>query len=195
MYNKEKVILTDCDGVLLDWGHAFFAWMTERGYKMVDGYEEIYHIDKIFGIERSESKPLVRAFNESAWMRDLTPLNDAVKYVRKLYEEGGYVFHVITSQTEDVKAQNLRKENLVNVFGEGIFEEIVCLPTGGDKDEALEKYRDSGCYWVEDKVENSDLGVDMGLSSLLIAHGHNVDYDGDATRVANWKEIYNIVMG
>ena len=59
----------------------------------------------------------------------------------------------------------------------------------------LSRSIDSGCYWVEDKVENSDLGVDMGLSSLLIAHGHNVDYDGDATRVANWKEIYNIVMG
>ena len=32
--NKEyhKVILTDADGVLLNWGYAFDVWMMERGY-------------------------------------------------------------------------------------------------------------------------------------------------------------------
>ena len=71
------------------------------------------------------------------------------------------------------------------------FSKVICLDTGADKDEALEPYRDSGCVWVEDKVENVDLGVSLGLNSFLIAHEFNAGYSGEATRVPNWKEIYN----
>ena len=28
----DTIILTDCDGVLLDWEHAFDQWMAENGY-------------------------------------------------------------------------------------------------------------------------------------------------------------------
>ena len=34
MYNK--LILTDADGVLLDWEYAFNIWMTEKGYTLVE---------------------------------------------------------------------------------------------------------------------------------------------------------------
>jgi len=33
------------------------------------------------------------------------------------------------------------------------------------------------------------------LNSLLVSHGFNADYKGQATRVQNWKEIYNIITG
>jgi hypothetical protein len=33
----------------------------------------------------------------------------------------------------------------------------------------------------------------MGLESLLVAHGHNAYYSGDAIRVQNWKEIYGLI--
>ena len=55
---------------------------------------------------------------------------------------------------------------------------MVCLDTGADKDEALEQYRNSDCYWIEDKPQNADLGLAIGLNSLLIAHGFNADYKG-----------------
>ena len=35
MYNthmKNKIILTDCDGVVLDWEFAFSNWMEHRGH-------------------------------------------------------------------------------------------------------------------------------------------------------------------
>jgi hypothetical protein len=71
----------------------------------------------------------------------------------------------------------------------------VYLDCGADKDEALAKYKETGCYWIEDKPENAMAGQKVGLNSLLMAHGHNVNYDGAHVRVQNWKEIYEIIVG
>jgi hypothetical protein len=85
--------------------------------------------------------------------------------------------------------------NLEKLFGETVFEEIVCLGTGADKDEALEPYRDSGYYWLEDKAENAEVGKAMGLQSILVEHGHNMNHDSDIPIVKDWKAIYNIIVG
>ena len=134
-------------------------------------------------------------FNESATIRKLPPLRDAIKYVKKLHEEHGFVFRVISSLSEDQYAQHLRIKNLRELFGDTVFESYVFLDTGADKDDALEPYRDSGCWWVEDKPENANLGYDLGLDSLLMAHDHNEGYEGPVRKVNNWKEIYEIITG
>jgi len=96
----------------------------------------------------------------------------------------------------DPNAQELRRMNLNKLFGKTAFEEIICLDTGADKDEALEPYRDTGHYWIEDKIVNCQVGRDLGLKSLLMEHGHNMDYEDPAIpRVKNWREIYNIIVG
>ena len=191
---KNKTILVDCDGVLLDWGYSFASWMHRHNYNVVDN-SGVYDIGTKYGIERRTKERLVRMFNESASIRKLPPLRDAIKYVKKLHEEHGYIFHAITSLSNDQYAQHLRTKNLRELFGDTAFEKYVYLDTGADKDDALEPYRNSGCYWVEDKPQNVDCGINLGLSGILIAHDHNVDYDGKAVRVQNWKEIYKIITG
>jgi len=190
---KEKVILVDCDGVLLDWMYAFRQWMKRHGYEEVN--PNLYEVNKIFNIPRAEAKKLCRMFNESATIRKLPPLRDAIKYVKKLHEEHGYVFHAVTSLSNDEYAQHLRTKNLCELFGPTVFEQYVYLDTGADKDEALEEYRDTECYWIEDKKENCDVGIDLGLNGILMAWEYNSDYEGVAVRVQNWKEIYEIVTG
>jgi len=191
--SSEKVILTDCDGVLLDWLVSFRSWMDSRGYKTVEDKENSYDISEAYGITKSGGSLLVREFNASAWMASLTPFGGAIEYVQRLYREHGYVFHCITSMSTDPKAKELRMMNLENVFGKGIFTQLECLDCGADKDDALEPYRDSDCFWIEDKPENADAGIEMGLRSILIAHPHNAGYTGTASRVANWKGIYDII--
>jgi FMN phosphatase YigB (HAD superfamily) len=193
---KEKTILVDCDGVLLDWEYAFHSWMTRHGYPMkTDGFN-IYKIHERYELAKPEGKRLVRMFNESAQIRKIPPLRDAIKYVKKLHEEHGYVFHAITSLSTDQYAQHLRTKNLRELFGETVFEKYVYLDTGADKDEVLEEYRGTECYWVEDKPENAVVGVNVGLTSILMDHGHNQDSNLESvTRVRNWKEIYNLIVG
>lgn len=189
----EKLILVDCDGVLVDWVYAFDMWMSEHGYKKVD--QSQYDLNKCYGIPRKESKMLVRMFNESARIQSLPPFRDAVKYVKKLHEEHGYVFHCITSLSANPDAIKLRKYNLKQLFGETVFERIICLDTGADKDKALLPYKESGCLWVEDKPENCDVGIDLGLNGVLMAHLHNLRNPGKTEhRVQTWKEIYELIV-
>lgn len=192
---KDKLILTDCDGVLLDWNYGFTKWMKKHGFEYI-GSEE-YSIHKRFDIEKSQGREYVRRFNESAAMGWLPAFRDSVKYVKKLHEEHGYIFHVITSLSTDEYAGKLRKKNLEALFGKTAFDGITCLDTGADKNEALEKYLNSGCIWIEDKVINADVGLEYGLEPILIAHDHNKNvYDPnlfDFVRLDNWKEIYEYV--
>ena len=188
---KNKVILTDCDGVLVDWVYAFDAWMARKGYKKT--HSDVYALEECYGIPRAEMKRLVRFFNESASIVEVPPLRDAIKYVKKLHEEKGYVFHCITSLSLEPAAAKLREKNLKALFGETVFEKVVCLDTGADKDEALMPYLDSGCVWVEDKIENVDLGCELGLHGVLMSHDHNMQYLGEATIVSTWKEIYDMM--
>lgn len=189
---KDKVILVDADGVLLDWEYAFDQWMKRHGYVKHAHGDYLIHVN--YNIDHSESKRLIRMFNESAWIRKLPPLRDAMYYVRKLHVEHGYVFHAITSLSNDQYAQHLRTKNLRELFGDTVFEKYVYLDTGADKDHVLKEYEGTGCYWVEDKPQNVDCGIEFGLNGILMQHDHNEAYNGKAHCVVNWKEIYNIIV-
>jgi FMN phosphatase YigB (HAD superfamily) len=192
----KKIILTDADGVILDWEYAFSVWMEQHGFKTVEDSQFKYDIGKRYGIEKEQAKKLIKMFNESAHMGFLPPLRDAMFYVKRLHEEHGYEFHCITSMSSDENAQALRKMNLRKLFGETAFTKFIILDTGADKDEVLEKYRDKGYWWIEDKITNAEAGHSVGLKSLIMEHGHNMDFDHpEIPRVKNWKEIYDKIVG
>jgi len=191
----KKIILTDADGVLLDWEYAFSVWMEQHGFQKQEDWQFKYDIGKRYGIEKDQAKKLIKMFNESAHMGFLPPLRDAMFYVKRLHEEHGYVFHCITSMSADENAQELRKMNLKKLFGETAFTKFIILDTGADKDEVLEKYRDKGYWWIEDKITNCVAGHNVGLKPLLMEHGHNMDYEHpEIPRVKNWKEIYERIV-
>lgn len=187
-----KVILTDVDGVLLNWEYAFDVWMRSHGFNRQKNVEKLYDMKIIYGLP--DVKRYIRMFNESAAIGFLPPLRDAIQYVQKLHREHGYVFRAITSLSNNQHAQQLRTENLKKIFGETVFEQFVYLDTGADKDEMLEPYRDTGLLWIEDKKENAELGQRLGLDCLLMEHGHNMNHP-TITNVKNWKEIYEYVVG
>lgn len=191
-WRPDKLILTDIDGVCLDWEYGFDNWMARHGYRIADDSD--YQMSVKYDINHNEAKRLIRMFNESAWIRRLTPLRDAIHYIKKLHQEHGYVFHAITSLSNDPYSQYLRTKNLIETFGPTVFEKYTYLDTGADKDEVLENYRDSGLLWLEDKPANCEAGLTVGLRSVLVEHAHNVDYQHpDVLRVRNWQEIYQLI--
>lgn len=193
---QNKVILTDIDGVCLDWEYAFNVYLQQHGFNKVPGGELKYDIGKKYGIDSSQGKKLIKIFNESASIGFLPPLRDAMYYIKRLHEEHGYVFHAITSLSKDENAQELRRMNLNKLFGKTAFDKFIFLDTGADKDEALAPYTGSGLWWIEDKIANCQAGLSVGLKPLLVEHGHNMDYDDpQIPRVKNWREIYETIVG
>jgi 5'(3')-deoxyribonucleotidase len=186
-----KIIAIDCDGVLLNWEQSFDDWMAFQGFPK--HASDHYDVSMNYHMNKGQCEVLVKIFNESAWMKFLKPIEGAVENVKKLADLG-YKFHVITSQTLDKKANQLREENLKEVFGD-VFEQIECLDTGADKDEALSKIPE-GTIWIEDKPANAELGSRLGLVALLLDLPHNQVYNEDNTlvqRIKNWTEIYNVI--
>jgi hypothetical protein len=191
--NLDRLILTDCDGVCLDWEYAFNIWMQEHGFTEVEGSKLSYDMSIRYNIPKEQVKKLIKIFNESAAIGFLPAQRDAMFYIKRLHEEHGFRFHAITSLSLDPNAQKLREMNLHKLFGPTAFERIVFLDTGADKDEALEEYEGSGCFWVEDKISNAELGHRLGLKSLLLEHGHNMNHECPYPIVKNWREIYHII--
>jgi hypothetical protein len=124
---NKKIILVDCDGVILDWEYAFDIYLQQHGFAKVEGGEFKYDIGKRYGIDYDQGLKLIKLFNESAAIGFLPALRDSMYYVKKLHEKYGYVFHCITSLSKDSNAQELRKMNLKKLFGKSTFDKFILL--------------------------------------------------------------------
>ena len=189
----EKVIVTDCDGVLLNWEYAFDIWMNEKGHRKKEDSEFMYSIGDRYGITSAQGKGYIKLFNESASIGFLPALRDAVHYVKLLHEKHGYVFDVVTSLSTNEHAVKLREKNLKKVFGKNTFRNIVCLDTGADKyDHLWLNYAGYEHFWLEDKPQNAYHGKLVGMKPILIEHGHNMD-NTDFPIAKTWEDVYNII--
>ena len=194
---RDNVILTDCDGVLLNWADSFDAWMARRGH-FAQGDVRLYSQEKRYDLPDVDVRRLIRDFNASANIGFLPPLYDSLKYVRKLYEEFGYKFLVVTSLSTDPHAQKLRTKNLSEIFGSEVFEDFIYLGCGADKNKPLKQLSKiyPNAWWLEDKIKNALCGRDFGLEPILMAHPYTKMEDTDGMPVAkSWHSLYKMVIG
>ena len=188
--SKLLPILTDVDGVLLEWEPAFTKWMNSKGYEVKQ--EGVYKQSKRFGIDQELSDDLTNRFNESAWMGYLKPMPGAVQWLER-FEMEGYTFECLTSQSEDIYAGYLRKYNLEMLFG-NVITECTCIATGSDKDEHLKQW-EPGHWWIEDKPQNAIAGLEAGHKPILITHPYNKDFEHEGVhRADTWEDIFNIIL-
>ena len=191
-----KTILTDIDGVVLDWETAFHTWMDHKEHGSVVN-QNLYDVGHTYGIARTEAKARVETFNSSAAIGFLPPLRDSQWWIRRLHEQHGYNFVAVTSLSDDPHAQELRIKNLRKLYGNA-FTDFHILGCGEDKDLVLEELSREywNCFWIEDKPENYDVGERFGFRSILMEHGHNMlwGYDTKAEVAKNWEDVYNKVI-
>jgi len=206
MPTSNRIILTDVDGVLLEWEHHFTKWMLQKSYfddqgnryfphKLLPNKQNEYEMANRFGVGKNEIRALIREFNRSAWMGTQRPMEESQTWVKLLAAEG-WTFIPITSQTSDIPAQELRKRRLGELFGDHVFTNYHILGTGADKDSALAEFHGTGLYWIEDKPHNAVAGLKYGLKPILIDHQYNRDFEHpDVQRVSNWKQVHEILSG
>ncbi len=188
---KKRRILTDSDGCVVYWEPHFHAWMQEQGYAQVR--PAVYDIDHTYNVSKLEAERLVKEFNSSAWIGFCPPFKDARSGIARLVEHG-YEFECITSVGNARYIEEMRWMNFRNLFGNDAFVELHCLDGSVSKRPTLERYRDSGMWWIEDHPKNARLGVEMGLNTILIDHPYNRDLNHPLIhRVNDWKEIVELI--
>lgn len=186
---SKRMILCDVDGVLLHWEQAFDHWMLRQGYQKQK--EGNYNVAEHYGLDKNSCALLIQIFNESAAMRYLDPIDGASHYLNLLHE-AGYTIRLITSQTLEPMAHRAREDNLRDKFG-SIFDTVIFLETGSDKDEVLAT-QSAGSFWIEDKPVNALAGLKAGMIPMLYTQPHNRDFKHkDVVRCDTWKDIYQFI--
>lgn len=192
---KNKLILTDADGVLVNWNDSFSKFMRKRGHYVVSDSDGHYNLGKRYGISTKLAMDLVKEFNESDHIKELHPLSDSTTYIPRLVDLG-FRFVVITSLSDSPIAKKNRIYNLTSVFGD-IFDDFICLPVGSAKLNTLLTWADTGYFWIEDHLTHAESGYEVGLNSVLINHPYNYHYQTDLFPKVSvehaWAEIFDLV--
>jgi hypothetical protein len=188
-------ILTDVDGVLLNWIDSFHDWMRKRNH--IPFYRGSYELINCYrDLDKEDLDALVETFNSSAAMGFLPPLKNAVAAVKDLHENYGAVFHCITSMGDDIHAQKLRVQNLHNLFGTNAIQRVTILPCGADKTAALKEYEGTHLVWLEDHVANANVGASLGLRSYLFNREYNqkIETEENFTRIDSWGRLKSLII-
>ena len=123
-------------------------------------------------------KPLLE---EEMWKR-VKPLPGAIKYVKKLIDDGHKVV-VITASHPDTVSMKLNNV-LFKYFPFFTYNDVIIT---------TQKHMVSGDVLIDDAPHNLNDGKYYGI---LMAAPHNLTYDAGAHGIAradNWKEVYRIV--
>lgn len=180
-----STILIDCDGVILDWEKGFHSYMESLGYTKnnTNGW-----LESQYDLDQSIVRQHIRKFNQSTFIENLSPIDDAVHYMKEL-KKLNYNFICITSISLDSSVQQMRIKNFDSLFDKDFFEDIIFLDTYKPKDDILKHYANTGYWWIEDSISNATVGKNLGLRSILF----NKSAEG-LLSVFNWKELYWIIV-
>ena len=188
-----KLILTDIDGVVLNWEDRFHEWMEDKGFNRVHSLDYLLH-EHYHDVTEERAADLCRHFNSSGWVSDLLPYKDARTGIAT-FLDAGYTFIGITAMGADPYSRQLRQKNLDDVFGKGAFKDIIITSDSENKESELSQYAGTKTPWLEDKFSNAVAGHKLGLKSYIFTHKYNKEdsYSG-ITRVDNWAELIEYLL-
>lgn len=154
----KKYLLTDCDGVLLNWKDAFADWIGLEAE-----YDHDYDLSVCYNIPNWKMEVLMQTFERSkhfGYLEAVEPF--ALTALRTLLND--YKIVVISSVSADPSVVKNRAKNLIAVYGD-IFEDIIHV--GSDsKWETLSTFP-PGSVWVEDNIKNYLMGEPLDFESFL----------------------------
>ena len=193
---NDRLILTDCDGVLCNWIDGFESFIRSRGLVTSQSLDtRHYCLSQRYGIAPTRIVELIEEFNDSTAIADLSYHLDSKEYVARLASQG-YRFIAISALGSSAHARRNRVANLEKLYG-NVFDDIICLPLGDSKRATLSNWAGSGRFWLEDQMENALAGAELGLRSVLFLSDYTADAvlnAGDrVSKVSSWKDLHSLL--
>ena len=183
-----KTIISDCDGVILDWRNSFAAWMGSIGEHVADDSGDVrYDMTTLF--PEITSKQIFDRMVEFAGSVEFSRLPyypgaiEGILNLRQTFPEARFV--VLTAVGDAANAHELRAKNLERL---GIDELILC-PFGQSKRSWLDTMHGPAIF-IEDHPDQAAAGRDAGHATYLVEHVYNRDVQvPGVTRVSGWIDI------
>ena len=125
MSNKPKILLTDLDGVYIDWFSGFVSYMKSIGYTATAGVPTIYNMTDIFPMLKKPWEH-IKDFQQSQFYAELKPYEDAKKVYKELYDAGVQIFAITSCGTES-ETIRMRRDF---IDAQGIFTDAMMLGLG-----------------------------------------------------------------
>ena len=149
---SNPILLTDIDGVVLDYDHGFSIYLKEKGY---DSYSDFWRNEDF-----DAQQELVHRFNNSEHFANLPVFADAREYLNEMHKKG-YTIVAITACGDHSEIVKKRKQNLASLP----IHELICLPLSSSKKSVLEKYKPT--IWIEDSYNHAFDGANLGHTVYL----------------------------
>lgn len=201
-FSSSTPFLTDIDGVLVDWGHAFEKWIVEErlGYHPSPDktIAQVYNLfEWIFPNGDDASKVLARSiideFQASEHAARIPAYADALEYLPKIAALG-YHFSAISTAGIGPGIPERRLE-LLNHHFPGLFAAIHILPPVVAKRVALKLY--SPTYWVDDHINHVKHARELGHFAFHLEHDKGMyvnEGEPDQNFHTSWKTIYEHLL-
>ena len=188
MSNKKEIIL-DVDGVLLDYEKAF-----EDYFDLTPISDTYRNFTDRFGIDDNQILKMVNHFSLEKEFSMLEPFDGAIESLNS-FKDKGYRISIISSCGDDPYVHELRKTNLLNVFGD-IFDKITLIGMRLCKAEFLKEYKNTKSIWIDDTFQHYKSGVKLGLDSIWRTTEYNKLDQKDFPKeniICDWKEISSYI--
>lgn len=178
---KKVIVLIDLDDTMTHLCRAWCRWLNAihgtnvsendiTGWKISDYFPTLTE-DQVF-------RPL---HTDSFW-REVEPMVDAPKYIKKLMDEGFEVYICTASLFDTIKS---KFEHVLGRYFPFISWNQVIVTKN--------KQLVNGDILIDDGIHNLEGGR---YKKVLMSAPHNRDYDAEShgmTRVKSWEEAYNAV--
>lgn len=189
-------ILTDCDGVLLDWAGGFTQWLFSRlgppwqvssvpPYPM-HAFRPADWIRDAYGLSYADAPPLFSQFRVSPHFANLMPYRDACEWLPRIAEDYAARFVIISSAGTEPEVEAHRKTNLQACFGD-VFAPFTLLPPMENKRTALSRHAPT--LWLDDHLPHVLDGHAVGHIAFHFDRFGELHPDAPR-RVSSWAEVH-----
>lgn len=193
--NTEKIILTDIDGVVLDFASSFSPYIK-------DNHNHTGCLDSFFSEVHSTGRHMevVANFCMSDYFKSLEAKDCALSVLNDLRRDGWRFIAITACDTEYDKQclktsyQN-RMDNLERHFP-GVFEDMHFSKWSTGKGEILKRFAPT--WWVDDRADHAYEGHEAGHSSIIMRSVEvkiaSMENPKNLPVVDDWFEIKDMIL-
>ncbi|WP_210498607.1 hypothetical protein [Vibrio crassostreae] len=199
METNKPVLVFDVDGVCLIWFANLPNFLEEKGIcaeNVIAALEtnSFLSLEEIFkqGCD-NKNFAMLDEYNSSKHVGNLPAFEDkAVEVLGDLSK--GFKLIALTCIGSTDTHHNLRKGNLEAIYGEGTFDQVICIDLGESKEDYLREIAKTGevVFFVDDSAKHIYEAERAGVKGYQFVSRMPLErIDENLDHLCSWSEIHN----